>query len=69
MRFNNLQKTIKDRRKHLKITQSDLAELSGVGARTIFQIEKGNANPTINVLEKIMGVLGIEITYIVKGTE
>ncbi|MEY4811709.1 MAG: hypothetical protein RLZZ462_582, partial [Bacteroidota bacterium] len=37
---------IKERRAMLKLTQAQLAELSGVGLRTLKQLEAGKANPT-----------------------
>lgn len=36
----------------LKITQRTLAELAGVGINTLTKIERGEGNPTIEVLEK-----------------
>lgn len=51
---------IKERREMLQITQEVLADLSGVGLRTIKQLEAGRANPTFNTLQKIADVLGME---------
>ena len=52
---------IKERRKILKITQRTLAELAGVGINTLTKIERGEGNPTIEVLEKILDTLGLEL--------
>jgi len=41
---------IKERRQLLGITQQDLADISGVGLRTIKQIEIGKGNPSIKTL-------------------
>lgn len=57
---------IKDRREILKITQESLADLSGVGLRTIKQLEGGKANPTFNTLQEIADVLGLELVLQVK---
>jgi DNA-binding XRE family transcriptional regulator len=57
---------IRERRQFLKIKQSDLAEISGIGERTLRAIEKGVANPEINNLLKICNVLGLEIKIEVK---
>lgn len=54
-------KTIKDRRVALKVTQESLAELSGVGLRTLKQFESGKGNPTLTTLQKIADVLGMEV--------
>ena len=62
----SLGKTIQQRRKQLKITQPHLAELADVNVNTIYKIERNEANPTINVLHKILEVLGMEIKIEVK---
>jgi transcriptional regulator with XRE-family HTH domain len=61
MHFLEIIHTIKDRRESLKVTQETLAELSGVGLRTLKQFESGKGNPTLSTLTKICEVLGIEI--------
>ena len=55
-----LGKRIKDRRKILKIRQEDLAEISGVALRTIVSVERGEGNPSLEILLKIAEVLGME---------
>ena len=57
---------IKERREILKITQESLADLSGVGLRTIKQLEGGKGNPTFNTLQEIVDVLGLELVLQVK---
>jgi transcriptional regulator with XRE-family HTH domain len=57
---------IKERREMLKITQETLADLSGVGLRTLKQLEAGKANPTFNTLDKLADVLGFELIMQVK---
>ena len=57
---------IKERRKILKITQRTLAELAGVGINTLTKIERGEGNPTVEVLEKILDTLGLELQIGVK---
>jgi len=53
----------------LKITQKHLAELSGIGLRTIKSIETGNGNPTLGTIMKIIEILGLEINITVKKIE
>jgi transcriptional regulator with XRE-family HTH domain len=50
----------------LKITQEALADLAGVGLRTLKQLESGKANPSFNTLQKIADVLGMELILQVK---
>ena len=57
---------IKLRRKELRITHPDLAEIAGVSVNTLYKIERGEANPTLEVLEKLLDVLGLEILIRVK---
>jgi len=59
---------IRKRRKDLKITQPDLAELAKISVNTLYKIERGEGNPTLEVLEKIGDVLGLEIKLEVKQT-
>lgn len=68
--INSLRVTIGEqirlRRKELMITQPDLADIAGISVNTLYKIERGQANPTIEVLVKILDVLGLEITVGVK---
>ena len=57
-----LGKQISERRKKLGLSQEDLAEISGVSPRTINSVELGKANPSINVLNKMVKPLGFVIT-------
>ena len=59
-------KTIKLRREFLHLKQSDLAEMSGVTIKTIHLIESGTGNPSLETIEKIAHVLGMELLLHVK---
>ncbi|MDQ3143013.1 MAG: helix-turn-helix domain-containing protein [Bacteroidota bacterium] len=67
MHFSEMIKTIKDRREALQVTQETLAELSGVGLRTLKQFESGKGNPTLLTLQKISDVLGMEVCLKIKN--
>jgi transcriptional regulator with XRE-family HTH domain len=67
MHFTELIKTIKERRESLQVTQEQLAELSGVGLRTLKQFESGKGNPTLSTLHKISDVMGMEICLKIKN--
>ena len=58
----NLGKQIANKRKQLNISQADLAEMSGVSLRTVNAIENGEANPSVDVLSKVLEPLGLVIT-------
>lgn len=66
MHFRNLIDTIKERRENLQVNQENLAKLSGVGLRTLKQFESGKGNPTLQTVQKIADVLGLEICLKVK---
>ncbi|HRP91155.1 MAG TPA: helix-turn-helix transcriptional regulator [Edaphocola sp.] len=69
MTLIELIKRIKDRRKVLDVTQETLAEISGVGLRTLKQFESGKGNPTLETLQKLCDVLGLEIQLQIKKVE
>ena len=62
MQAQNIGECIYKRRKRLNISQVDLAEMSGVSLRTINAIERGEANPTVDVLSKVLAPLGLVIS-------
>jgi len=66
MHSEDLIKIIKERRGSLQVTQETLAELSGVGLRTLKQFESGKGNPTLQTLQKIADVLGLEVSLKLK---
>jgi transcriptional regulator with XRE-family HTH domain len=69
MHFTNLIVSIKERREMLQVTQEMLADLSGVGLRTLKQFESGKGNPTVQTLSKLADALGMELTFQIKKTD
>lgn len=55
-------KQIAERRKKKGLSQQDLAEMSGISPRTINSVELGKANPSINVLSKMVKPLGFVVS-------
>lgn len=66
MHSQHLINTVKTRRDNLDVTQDVLADLSGVGLRTLKQFESGKGNPTLETLNKLGNALGMELTFVVK---
>ncbi len=66
MHLKELVETLKKRRELLGVTQEHLAELSGVGLRTLKALERGKSNPTFETLFKLAEVLGMELKLEVK---
>jgi transcriptional regulator with XRE-family HTH domain len=57
---------IKERRQLLGLIQPDLAEMAQVSINTLYKIERGEANPSVKVLNKLAEVLGLELSIAVK---
>lgn len=66
MERKDIGKFIKKRRKYLKLTQINLAEIAGMSRRSLQMLEKGDGNPTFEQLSKILSTLGLEIKISVK---
>lgn len=52
---------IKERRAQLGISQKDLAEFAEVGISTVKDLERGVGNPSLQTLQKLLAVLGLEL--------
>ncbi len=57
---------VTERRKSLGVTQSKLAELASININTLYKLERGQTNPTLEILLKIIEILGLELTLTVK---
>jgi transcriptional regulator with XRE-family HTH domain len=66
MTIEELGKSVKFRREFLNLRQEDLAEMSGIAIKTIHLIESGSGNPSVDTLEKIATVLGLELSLQIK---
>ena len=53
---------IKERRKALKITQQELADLAGISINTVVAAERGQGDPKISTYLAICNVLGLRLT-------
>ena len=52
---------IKERRKALKITQKELADLAGISINTMVAAERGQGDPKISTYLAICNVLGLKL--------
>lgn len=68
MHFITVREQIKNRRSELNISQETLAELSGVGLRTLKEFERDRGNPTLQTISKLADALGLELCLQVKST-
>ncbi|MCC6691579.1 MAG: helix-turn-helix domain-containing protein [Bacteroidia bacterium] len=69
MHLSDLVKLIKERRETLKLSQEDLAGISGVGLRTLKQMESNKGNPTLKTILKLLDVLGMELVLGIKKSK
>lgn len=60
--LKNSIKKITSRRKLLRYTQKDMAELTGLSERTIRSVENGEGSTSIASFIKILDVLGLELS-------
>ena len=61
MTNNEIIKMIKERKEILGINQEYLSEVSEIGIATLKRFESGKGNITLNNLQKITDVLGLEV--------
>ena len=66
MHHRDIIETLKKRRITLQVNQETLAMLSGVGLRTVKQFESGKGNPTLETIQKLADVLGLEMQLTIK---
>lgn len=67
MHHQDIIETLKKRRIMLQVNQETLALLSGVSLRTVKQFESGKGNPTLETLQKLADVLGLELHLAIKN--
>ncbi|MGN0516002.1 helix-turn-helix domain-containing protein [Eubacterium sp.] len=58
---------IKDKRKNLKLTQEEIAEMLDISVKHFSEVERGLTGLSIENLIKLSNILGVSIDYIVKG--
>ncbi|MGN0521925.1 MAG: helix-turn-helix domain-containing protein [Eubacterium sp.] len=58
---------IKNKRKNLKLTQEEIAEMLDISVKHFSEVERGLTGLSIENLIKLSNILGVSIDYIVKG--
>lgn len=59
--IRTLGKDIRAARKKTGITQADLADLAGIGVRTVRAIESGTGNPSLSAVVAIANAVGLKV--------
>ncbi len=60
---------VRDRRRSLSLSQSDLADLAGVSERFVRFVEQGKATVQLEPLLAVLGTLGLELTVKTAGSQ
>lgn len=60
---------IRELRKRKKISQTELAEMTGINSNSISKIENGQNNPTIQQIEALSKFFNVSTDYLIFGIE
>jgi len=58
---------IRDRRRHLGLSQSALADVVGVNRRVIGELERGKPSVQLNIALRVAEVVGLDLTLHQRG--
>lgn len=67
MHHKSIIESLKNRRIRLQVNQETLSLLTEVSLRTIKQLESGKGNPTLETIQKLADVLGLELRLEIKN--
>ncbi len=60
---------VRQLRRSKRLTQAQLAARAGISAKTVGEVERGEANPTISLLEDICSALSVEVAFLFDAAE
>lgn len=66
MTIEEIGSVIRERRKLLGITQPDLADMAQISINTLYKLERGEANPSVKILNQLAEILGLELNLGIK---
>lgn len=55
----DLASAVRERRKHLGLTQAELADISGVSPRFVYDLERGKETIALDKARKVLETLGL----------
>lgn len=62
-----LPEAVRAMRKISRLTQAEFAKHRDISLQSLKQIEAGSANPTVDTLQKIADIFGLEVGFVPKG--
>jgi len=66
MKIEEIASVIVERRKELRVSQAQLAEMCQISVHTMSNMEAGVGNPTLESLLKVIDVLGLQLDLSVR---
>lgn len=67
--LSDIAETIRTRRRQLRISQEGLAGLAECSRATIIAIESGSSAPRLDILLRVLTVLGLEMRITPRGAK
>lgn len=62
----SIPQAVKLMRQVSRLTQPEFAAHRGISAQALRQIEGGTGNPTVETLNKVAGIFGLEVGFVAK---
>lgn len=59
---HDLASAVRERRKHLGLTQAELADISGVSPRFVYDLERGKETIALDKARKVLETLGLVLS-------
>lgn len=56
-----LQQSVRHLKRTMRLTSAELASMAGIAQKTLLDIEQGRSTGTVQTLNKILGVLGLQL--------
>jgi len=65
----SLRQSIRHIKHTLRLTTLEMAKLSGIGFRTLQDIEQGRSDGTVQTMNRILGILGMRLGVVMQAAE
>ena len=60
----SIMKRLHERRRELRLSLQDVAEMCGMGINTLSRMERGQTSPTLHTVLRVCGILGLELELV-----
>ncbi|RMX08172.1 XRE family transcriptional regulator [Corticibacter populi] len=62
-----LQQSVRHLKRTMRLTSAELAGMAGIAQKTLLDIEQGRSTGTVQTLNKLLGVLGLQLGVVRKS--